>query len=72
MLKIGNYTTLPLFKKLLLLTRGISHSWVCTDSTSRISSQPQFRSDTRLSSDRHDLIPPPLAAILIETVRQYE
>ena len=27
------------------LTRGISHGWVCADSTSRISSQHQFRSD---------------------------
>ena len=29
------------------LTRGISHGWVRADSTSRISSQPQFRSDTQ-------------------------
>ncbi len=31
--------------KKLVLTRGIRHGWVRADSTSRISSQPQFRSD---------------------------
>ncbi len=33
--------------KKLAITRGIRHGWVCADSTSRISSQPQFRSDTQ-------------------------
>ena len=41
--KMGKY----LIYKKLPITRGISHGWVCADSTSRISSQPQFRSDTQ-------------------------
>lgn len=36
---------IELKKKHETLTRGIRHGWVCADSTSRISSQPQFRSD---------------------------
>ena len=41
--------------KILCITRGISHGWVRVDSTSRISSQPQFRSDC-LKTSFHERI----------------
>ena len=46
-LRLENITNKIKLNKGQLLTRGIRHGWVRADSTSRISSQPQFRSDTQ-------------------------
>ena len=51
--------------KNLMLTRGIRHGWVWLDSTqSNLVPAIQSVGLVRLSSDRHDLIPPPLTASL--------